>query len=88
MGWIENITKNNLFHVKFDISDIAQEKVSAKQMYNHFPDNRELTTKAGLCKNLWYNCSYESQLNVSEFFPRCYDISDAKQADAFRDDFN
>ena len=25
---------------------------------------------------------------MSEFFPRCYDLSDLKQADSFREDFH
>jgi hypothetical protein len=40
----------------FDIADKEGNlsKLHHKQWYNHFPNNRELTTKAGLCKNLWH----------------------------------
>ena len=41
-----------MFHVKFDVSDINV-SVKPNQLYNHFSDNRELTTKGGLTKNLW-----------------------------------
>jgi hypothetical protein len=56
---MENSRKNEQFHVKFDISDI-EIKVKANYLYNHFPDNRQLTTKAGLCKNLFSLSSNES----------------------------
>ena len=89
MGWIDNIASADpsKFHVKFDVSDLDV-KVNQNQLYNHFADNREITTKAGLCKNLWNLCPYESQLQVSHLFPRCYDLSDARQTVAFREDFN
>ena len=45
--------------IKFDVADIDV-KVKHGQVYNHFPGNRELTTKAGLAKNLWFNCQYEN----------------------------
>lgn len=63
-------------------------KIKPHQFYNHYPDNREITTKAGLCKNLWTNCSHETELRTSEFFPRCYDLADSKQVDGFIEDFN
>ena len=44
------------------------------QLFNHFPNNRELTTKAGLCKNI--KISAVSGIAVDTFFPRCYDLSD------------
>ena len=50
------------FHIRFNIGDLegATNDLKAFQMYNHFPANREITTKAGLCKNLWHNdCGYD-----------------------------
>ena len=73
--------------MKFDVADVDV-KLKPYQFYNHFADNRELTTKAGLCKNLWTNSSDQSILQISSFFPRCYDLSDAKQAEHFVNDFN
>jgi hypothetical protein len=60
-NWHEN---QNNFHVLFDTADIDC-KVKANQFYNHFPENREFTTKAGLCKNLWTLSFQESQLRIS-----------------------
>jgi hypothetical protein len=87
MGWVEALPNSSKFHVKFDVSDL-DEKVKPHQYYNHFSDNREITTKAGICKNLWTLCSHEASLGVGKFFPRCYDLSDHKQADSFVADFN
>lgn len=54
LGWVET-TNPSMFHIRFDITDKEgnQNKLRNSQWYNHFPNNRELTTKAGLCKNLW-----------------------------------
>lgn len=53
IGWMEpSSRKSEEFHIKFDVADVDV-KTKPHQFYNHFPDNRELTTKAGLCKNLW-----------------------------------
>jgi hypothetical protein len=60
LNWIENSRKNEMCHVKFDIAD-TNIKVKSNYFYNHFPDNRQLTTKAGLCKNLYNLSSNESQ---------------------------
>ena len=77
-------------HIRFDIDDLegAHTELNPKQMYNHFPYNREITTKAGLCKNLVFNCFEEQELKISHIFPRCYDLSDSKQIDHFVSDFN
>jgi hypothetical protein len=79
-----------LFHIRFNISDLEGSAIDLKpqQFYNHHPQNREFTTKAGLCKNLWQGCFSENELKISELFPRCYDLSDLKQAADFVNDFN
>jgi len=55
LGW-NLLPGGNSFQIMFDISDKEGNlsKLHPKQWYNHFPNNRELTTKAGLCKNLWH----------------------------------
>jgi len=45
----------------------------------------ELTSKAGLCKNLQSSPLYE--LQIPRIFPRCYDLSDAKETELFAADF-
>ena len=82
LGWRDVPSGSDKFHVKFDVLD-ENVKVNANQYYNHFVDNRQLTTKAGLCRNLWTQCHYEHNLKISEIFPRCYDLSDEKSAEFF-----
>lgn len=57
-------------------------------MFNHFPNNSELTTKAGLMKNLYCKASFsqlifientEAGTHVDSFYPRSFDLSDLKQ---------
>lgn len=54
-------------------------------MFNHFQSNTEITTKSGLCKNLYLNTS--PCMRVDEWFPRCYDLSQAGQTDELIDDY-
>ena len=42
-------------------------------MYNHFPNNMEITSKSGLCKNLYLNTN--PSMKIDEWFPRAYDLS-------------
>jgi len=37
---------------------------------------------------LWVNNDFESETKASNFFPRCYDLSDLKQTNEFVADFN
>jgi len=92
LGWVLSVPgpgNGGLFHLKYDIADKegTVNKLQGKQWYNHFPNNRELTTKAGLCKNLWHHCLLDYELKIDNFFPRCYDLSDQKNIDQFATDF-
>lgn len=85
LGWTDILHSKDrpgsFFHVRFNISDLEGTAVDLKpwQFYNHHPSNREITTKAGLCKNLWQGGGFdEHQHKISEFFPRCYDLADTK----------
>lgn len=81
-----------MVHIRFTIEDqLENEKkdvLKGIQFYNHFPGNRELTTKAGLCRNLWFNSINEQEFPMQSVFPRCYDLSDSKQDEQFISDFN
>lgn len=78
------------FHIRFNVSDLegSSKDLKPHQFYNHFPTNRELVTKMGLCKNLWFNCFMEQEHKISHIFPRCYDLSVPQQAETFISDFN
>ena len=69
LGWNLSIPggpPTAIFHMKYDIADKEGtiNKMQNKQWYNHFPNNRELTTKAGLCKNLWHYCLLDYELMI------------------------
>lgn len=53
-------------------------------MFNHFQFNTEITTKSGLCKNLYQNTSPE--MKVDQWFPRCYDLSQSGQTEELVED--
>lgn len=88
-GWLENPISNSVFFdLKWDYNDNPSEYSNLKpsQFYNHFPDGRELTTKQGLNKNI--NSITSHCIDVYQFYPRCYDLSDVRQIDSFIEDFN
>jgi hypothetical protein len=66
LGWVLSSSNGNQFNLKYDIADKEGtiNKLHNKQWYNHFPNNRELTTKAGLCKNLWHYCLLDYELKI------------------------
>lgn len=87
--WVENpIQSSYFFNVKWDYGDskFDYSKCKPHQFFNHFPDTRELTTKQGLNKNL--NSLTEPGVDVAQFYPRCFDLSEPKQLDLFIADFN
>jgi len=61
---VEQTSKAIPFHIRYDITDKegTLKNMRGSQWYNHFPNNRELTTKAGLCKNLWTFCMLDYEL--------------------------
>ena len=80
---------SHIFTVKWEYSDSSKDVyklLNSNQFYNHFPDSRELTTKQGLNTNL-QNITLPG-VDIYNFYPRCYDLSDQRQIDLFQDDFN
>lgn len=87
-GWIENKhTNSQAFHLKWSFSDSDNDYKVLRpgQLFNHFLNNRELTTKSGLLKNLRNVC--EHNVSIDKFFPRCYDLGDNVQVREFTNDF-
>lgn len=87
-GWYENKNINSFF---FDlkwvyIDDENDYKFLIEgQYYNHFQNNKELTTKIGLTNNMKEYCEYG--VNFDEFYPRCYDLGNNKEMNEFIIDF-
>ncbi|CAG9334195.1 unnamed protein product [Blepharisma stoltei] len=87
-GWIENKqSTSQAFHLKWIYSDTDNDYKVLRpgQLINHFNNNRELTTKSGLLKNLRNFC--ENNVNIDTFFPRCYDLGDNVQIKEFIQDY-
>ena len=88
-GWVENKNANSCaYHFKwcFNDSDYDYKALKPGQAYNHFQNNRELTTKSGLLKNL--RNMTDIRVNIDSFFPRCYDLGDGVQVKELIKDYN
>lgn len=89
-NWVFNydIKIHGKFDVWLDVGDNNDifEILQDHQIYNHFPNNSELTTKAGLSKNLLTNIS-EASIHPDLYYPRTYDFGEQKQIDEFMQDF-
>lgn len=88
-GWVENKNANSCaYHLKwcFNDSDYDYKALKPGQAYNHFQNNRELTTKSGLLKNLRNITDFK--VNIDKFFPRCYDLGDGVQVKELIKDYN
>ena len=55
------------------------------QFYNHFQNNKELTTKIGLTNNLKDFSEYGA--NFDQFYPRCYDLNESADFDDFVEEY-
>ena len=67
------------------MKDIKYELLKANQIVNHFKNNTELTKKSGLTKNL-KNLIFRN-VDIDNFYPRCYDISERNDFEDFMEDF-
>eukprot|EP00397_Hematodinium_sp_SG-2012_P000667 GEMP01000668.1.p1 GENE.GEMP01000668.1~~GEMP01000668.1.p1 ORF type:complete len:1775 (+),score=410.32 GEMP01000668.1:168-5492(+) len=79
-----------LWDFKWCVTDLEEDYKSLRDgdLYNHFQNNRELTTKAALTRNLRQFQSDEPAFGQSDdFFPRSYDMSNPSERDDFTLDF-
>ena len=87
-GWHENkVVSSSAFHLKWTYTDSEQDYRSLKpgQYFNHFANNRRLTTKCGLSSCFRANTDYN--VNPDTFFPRTYDLGDAVQVEEMKSDY-
>jgi len=88
LGWYEN---KNITSSFFDLKWMYMDNESdykfliEGQFYNHFQNNKELTTKIGLTNNLKDFSEYGA--NFDQFYPRCYDLGNNKEMIEFSADF-
>ena len=87
-GWYENKNINSFF---FDLKWVYMDNENDYkflidgQFYNHFQNNKELTTKIGLTNNLKDFCEYG--IYFDQFYPRCYDLGNNKDMIEFTADY-
>lgn len=55
------------------------------QYINHFQENKSITAKFGLARNIRNLATLGKDSNV--FFPRCYDMNDVAELEDFYEDF-
>lgn len=67
------------------MKDINYENLKPNQIVNHFKNNTQLTKKSGLTKNL-KNLIFKN-IDIDNFYPRCYDISERNDFEDFMEDF-
>lgn len=86
-GFVENPKRSSvLWDFKWCVTDLEEDYKSLQgcDLYNHFQNNRELTTKAALLKNLHqYQCDEPVYGMSDDFFPRCYDMSSLVEREDF-----
>lgn len=66
--------------------DVSQEQLQAGQLTNHFLKNVAITTKVGLIKSL-QSLVWVADVHSDDIIPRCYDLSNPQDTQAFIDDF-
>ena len=65
--------------------DIDYVNLLDHQVINHFDQNKNITAKFGLTRNIRNIVSLGKDPN--QFFPRCYDINDVAELENFYEDF-
>jgi len=86
-GWVENKDQTSSFHhLLYKCKDLQTDYNLMKrgQFFNHFENNKEITTKSELNKVLMGNLSYNV---VEKFQPRTFDLGNFKQRGVFWGDF-
>lgn len=76
-----------LFNLKWVVQDrdLDYEDLGDCQYFNHFQNNKEITSKSFLKKNL--SSYFDPSIEVSTFFPRCYDFASPKEIKEFKKDY-
>eukprot|EP00747_Dinoflagellata_sp_TGD_P060983 gnl/TRDRNA2_/TRDRNA2_152311_c2_seq2.p1 gnl/TRDRNA2_/TRDRNA2_152311_c2~~gnl/TRDRNA2_/TRDRNA2_152311_c2_seq2.p1 ORF type:complete len:1616 (+),score=224.25 gnl/TRDRNA2_/TRDRNA2_152311_c2_seq2:71-4918(+) len=89
LDWVENPVPASMFwSLKWCTTDCEDDYQSLQDgdLYNHFQNNRELTTKVGLLRSL-QQLAVDEQVDIDSFFPRCYDMGVVSEREDFVLDF-
>jgi len=87
-NWYENkVLTSTAFHLKWTYSDSEPDYRALRpgQLFNHFSNNRKLTTKYGL--NSCFRSNSDFQIHPEDFYPRTYDLGEAVQVEELRQDY-
>lgn len=87
-GWTENPDVTSLY---FDYKHMSKKKdidyvnLLDQQGVNHFNENKAITAKFGLTRNLRNLAAIGK--DMGRFFPRCYDVNDVSEFENFYESF-
>lgn len=87
--WIENRRPGSqLWNLRWCATDSEADyrDLGEGDLYNHFQNNHELTTKVGLSRSL-RRLAVDERVDVDAFFPRCYDMGVGSEREDFVLDF-
>lgn len=65
--------------------DIDYVNILDEQVVNHFHENKAVTAKFGLARNIRNVCALGKDPSV--FFPRCFDVNDLPELENFYESF-
>ena len=74
------------FNWSLKTGSINYKKLKTSQIVNHFNNNKEFTSKIGLCKNI-RSLILKQNIEIDTFYPRCYDLEDKHEFEDFIEDF-
>lgn len=89
-NFVANPSKESLyFDLKWTATDTEEDykSLSEFQFFNHFQNNRAITAKSSLSRNLKEYADHKG-VSVESFYPPCYDLGIASETDAFKSHFD
>ena len=88
-GWAVNTDRHSrVFDLFWSDSsvDVPWRELEPEQLVNHFPCNDRLTSKIGLLRSL-NQLRWIADVDVADFWPRCFDLCSPADVDDFVNDF-
>jgi tubulin monoglycylase TTLL3/8 len=88
VGWSENEEMESLM---YDLKFMSKKKnidyvnLQDFQYINHFQENKAITAKFGLARNIRNLATLAK--DSTAFFPRCFDMNDVAELEDFYEDF-
>jgi hypothetical protein len=86
-GWSQNnVNDSPLFNLKWTYNDSPADynRLTSGQILNHFKNNQQMTSKGCLTVNLKQRKNI-SNVPVSNYFPKCFDLGNPTDQTEFRE---